>query len=177
MFARTALPVLLVALVAGCQRPAGSKADSTTAATPPAAQELKLEIDGQPVTLPLESFDVYLTEEDEYPETFEFRGPAVVLVGTFPRDVRVDYGEHWDVLVGKPIEILPAGDNEDLVSSLTPPGGMPLQVLGGSFTVEKIGTDTEGNTPLSGRIELKVQAPDGEKTIPGTFSVNGSTLG
>jgi hypothetical protein len=142
-------------------------------------QKLVLDIAGKSVEFPLEEMGVFLTEEDEYPETFEIRGPAVILGGTFPKDVRVDYGEHWNVLIGRPIPILARGGDpgQQADSQLTLPDGTKLKVLGGTFTTEKISEDFDAETPLSGKIELNCETPTGPKTYQGTFAVKGTTWG
>jgi hypothetical protein len=143
------------------------------------AQKLVLQIDGQSVELPLEKLDVYLTEDEEYPEIFELLGLGVVLVGEFPAGVRVDYGEHWNVLVGKAIPIAAKGGDprEEKTSSITLPGKPAANVVGGTFTVEKFEEGWDAKTPLTGRIELKLATPEGEKSVSGTFAVLGTTWG
>jgi len=142
-------------------------------------QKLVLEVAGKPVEIPLEKLDIFLTEDEEYPEIFEMHGSGVVLVGTFPADVRVDYGDHWDRLVEKPIPISDeGGDPRDLKKShVTLPGQAKLTVTGGTFTVEKFSDSYDAKTPLTGRIELKVETPAGEQTYKGTFTVKGTTWG
>jgi hypothetical protein len=50
-------------------------------------------------------------------------------------------------------------------------------VTGGSFTVTEVGEGADGGTAVSGTIEIKCQTPTGEKTLQGTFAVNGHTRG
>lgn len=142
-------------------------------------QKLVLEVDEKLVEIPLEKLDIFLTEDEEYPEIYELHGSGVVLAGTFPKDVRVDYGDHWEQMVGKPITIsLTGGDPRELkTSTLTLPGQAAMKVSGGTFTVEKFSEGFDAKTPLNGRIEIKVESPDGEKTYCGTFTVKGTTWG
>lgn len=142
-------------------------------------QKLVLTIDGTSVELPLEKLDVFLTEEEQYPEIFELHGGGVVLVGEFPAGVRVDYAENWRLLIGKTIPILPQGgvNRDEQLSSITLPGHAAANVVGGSFTVEKVSDGWDAKTPLSGKIELKIATPEGEQVIRGTFAVLGTTWG
>src|SRR5262245_39569790 len=130
-----AVALACLVLVAGCKKSRG-RAKSAQAAVENFVQKLVLDVDGKPVELPLEKMDVFLTESDKYPEIFEIHGTGVVLVGTFPKGVKVDYGEDWKVLVGRAVSILPRGGDprEPEESKLTLPGQAPMKVLGGTFT-------------------------------------------
>jgi hypothetical protein len=180
MFFRRAVRVNLIALglllASGCEVATNASREETVKNF---AQKLVLQVDGQSVELPLEKLDVFLTEEEEYPEIFELLGPGVALVGEFPVGVRVDYGEHWDLLVGKAIPIAAKGGDPraEKTSSITLPGKPAANVVGGTFTVEKFDAGWDAKTPLTGRIELQLATPDGEKTIRGTFAVLGTTWG
>jgi len=180
----TRRPSRLIALVAiGCLATAAGCAKRgarASKATPENfVQKLVLDVDGKPVDLPLEKMDVNLVKRGNFPETYEIHGTGVVLVGEFPKGVNVGYGEDWNVLVGKAVPILPTGGSEGqkLESTLTLPGQPAYPVTGGSITVAEIGEDIDAKTPLSGRIEIQCQTPQGEKTFRGTFAVNGTTWG
>jgi hypothetical protein len=162
----------------GCGKPENAP-PSPEEAVENFVQKLVLDVEGKSVEIPLEKMDVFLVKRGSGPEIFEIHGTGVVLVGTFPKDVRVDYGEHWEELVGKAITISPRGGDprEPSESQLTLPGKAPLKVLGGTFTVEKRREGFDAKTPLSGRIEIKCQTPQGEKTYKGTFAVKGTTWG
>ena len=175
--ARRAAAVVAVAalvVVAGCakKKAAPAKAQSIV-------PKLVLTVDGKPVEIPLEEMNVYLVKRGDGQETYDIHGTGVVLAGSFPPGVRVDYGEHWDVLVGKPVPISPRGgdrrDPEDSV--LTLPGGTAWKVTGGTFTVTEVGEADDGATAVKGTIEIKCQTPSGEKAVSGTFAVKGHTWG
>jgi hypothetical protein len=168
------------ALLAGCSEgsPEGGPSPEVKA-----SWALTLKVDGNPVKVPLEILHVYLVEDEkQYPEIFEIQGPGVALVGEFPMDVHVDYGEEWKRLFGKTVAIAPRGGDprDPKESHLTLPGGEPLKVLGGSFTAEKLTgkwAGSKGDRTLHGRITLRVAAPGGEKTLEGTFAVLAVTWG
>ena len=167
--------IVLVALFAAILLPAGCGDGRPDALT--------LDIDGKQVELPLERMDVYIVDpdyENEYPESFEILGPGVVLVGRFPMTTRVGYSEEFGNLSGKPIAIAKetVEAREPKRSSLVLPGGVPALVEGGSFTVSKVGSGRDAKTPLGGTVTLKLRtAGGGERTVNGTFKVNGTTWG
>lgn len=165
----------LLAALWGC----GGSAESNADAMANFEQKLELTLDGQPVVIALEGMDIYLTEDDKYNERFEIAGEGVMLAGEFPSSVRVDYGDHWDKLVGALITISPKGGEHyrEKNSGITLPGLGTVQVTGGQFRVEKFYEGDGSNTPLTGLIEIKIQTPTGEKTLTGKFSVMGSTWG
>jgi hypothetical protein len=142
-------------------------------------QKLVLDVDGKPVEIALEKMDVNLVKRGNAPESFEIHGTGVVLVGTFPPGVKVDYGENWAALVNQAVSILPRGGDrrEPEDSSLTLPGGTPWKVTGGSFTVTELVSDDEDAMALKGRIEIKCETPTGERTLQGTIAVRGHTWG
>jgi hypothetical protein len=141
---------------------------------------LALNIDGGEVRLPLEVFNVYLVDDETYPEDFELLGEGVALVGEFPLDIHVGYGDDWEVLFGKNISIKPYGGFylEPKNSVITLPGKPVMKVLGGSLIPEKVtGKYADLDMTLWGRINLLVQTPDGEKNFEGTFAVYCVTWG
>jgi hypothetical protein len=142
-------------------------------------QELRIDFDGTAMPMPLEAMDVWLTDEPDWPETFEIHGDGIAIVGTFPRDVRVGYGEDWSVLVGRSIPISARGGDPryEKPSVLTVPGIGQFRVTGGTFTVEKVEAGWNGRTPITGRIELTVRAANGETSLVGSFTVRAMTWG
>src|SRR5262245_56427359 len=118
-------------------------------------QKLVLDVDGKSVEIPLEKMDVFLVKRGNSPETYEVHGTGVVLAGTFPAGVRVEYGENWATLVGKPIAVSPkGGDRADPSEShLTLPGGAALKVIGGTITFAEVGEGYDAKTPLTGSVE------------------------
>ena len=143
---------------------------------------LRLMVGQEEVTLPLEMMDIFLVEEYSYPETFEMRGPGVLLVGEFPLDVHVGYEANLEVLRGRDIALQPSGGGsfEPKASILKLPGGARLAVLGGRFMVDQSTGPREGvkgDGTLSGRISIQVQDASGLMTLEGDFSVPATTWG
>lgn len=168
--------VWLAVLVAsaGCSRGAGP--------TSRPVWELKLMTDHGEIRIPLEVMDVFVTDRDDLNEKFEIRGTGVTLVGEFPLDLRVGYGEKWEVLLGKTIQLKAHGGEPgaEKESTLALPGGNPMRVTGGSFVAEKQSgkyTGEGGDVTLSGRISIQVEDETGPKTLNGTFSVHSVTWG
>jgi hypothetical protein len=93
--------------------------------------------------------------------------------------VRIDYAENWQVLVGKRVPLSARGGDPayEKPAVVSVPGTGQFRVLGGSFTVEKIGPGVDGKTALSGRIELQVRSARGETTLNGRFAVMAMTWG
>jgi hypothetical protein len=143
--------------------------------------KLQVEWAGSTQELPIERFDIYLVEDEQDPEIFEMYGEGLMLVGEFPLDLHVDYGEKFEALIGRPIKLAPSGgDPGDLKQSFVTLGGMRVPVLGGTFTVEKISgkwAGSEGNKTVFGTIELRVPGADGETTVRGRFASNVVTWG
>jgi hypothetical protein len=142
-------------------------------------QELVIDYNGSSIPVPLESMEVWLTEDRSTPERFEIQGDGIAIVGTFPRDIRVDYDENWHLLIGRSIPLSGRGGDPryEKPAVLTMPGVGQFRVLGGSFTVERIRPGRNGETPLIGRIELRVRAATGETLLNGTFGVKAMTWG
>jgi hypothetical protein len=139
--------------------------------------KVKFEGEGADADLALERMDVYLVEDDdEYPEIFEIHGADVVLVGEFPMDLHVGYGEAFEKLVGRAIPVRASGgDPREPKSSFVRLGGSNVPVTGGTFTIEKLtGTwnGSEGDKTCWGTLELRVAGPAGERTVRGRFAVN-----
>lgn len=166
---RLGIAITLAAFVSGC--------GSVSLSSSPPSWELKLDMDGKQVTMPLEIMNVYLVEDHQYPEIFEIEGDGVVLVGQFPLDIHVDYEENWKLLIGKEIKISASGGDprNERNSSIKPPEQKAMKVLGGTFVCEKFSgqyAGRDGDMTLSGKITLRVSTPSGEKTYSGTFAVH-----
>lgn len=162
-------------LVAGCS---GSEPDPQ-AFVEAFRQELVLAIDGSDLAVPLEAMDVWLNEDPARPEAFEIHGDGVSIVGRMPTDLRIDYDENWQVLVGRSVPLSAEGGNPRFTGPaiLTVPGVGQYRLLGGSITVEEVGPGWNGRTPLTGRIELRIRAAVGEATLRGRFAVKAMTWG
>ncbi|UCH33820.1 MAG: hypothetical protein JSV65_14815 [Armatimonadota bacterium] len=177
------LSFVAVIVLAGCAgKDDAGQTDRSATPTP----ELRLIVDDQEVAVPLEMMDIFLVEDDAYPETFEIRGPGVLLVGEFPLDVHVDYEADLGVLRGREIAIQASGgerggqDGQPQQSILTLPGGVPLAVVGGWFVVDESTGPREGvrgDGSISGRISIQVQDEFGVNTLDGEFSVQATTWG
>lgn len=142
-------------------------------------QKLVIDLDGSSMPVSLETMEVWLTDDPSRPERFEISGDGIAIVGVFPRDVRVDYDENWQVLIGRSIPLSGWGGDPryEKPAVLTVPGVGQFRVVGGSFTVERIEAGWNGETPLIGTIELRVRAAVGEKSLHGTFAVKAMTWG
>ena len=144
--------------------------------------ELRLIVAQQEVSLPLEMMDIFLVEGQAYPETFEIRGPGLLLVGEFPLYLHVGYEANLAVLRGRDIALQPTGGGraQPQASILTLPGGAPLAVVGGSFVVDEttgVREGVKGDGTLSGRIAIQVQDASGVTVLQGHFSVQATTWG
>jgi hypothetical protein len=141
---------------------------------------LTLNVDGGEVRVPLEVFNVYLVEDETFPEVFELLGAGVALVGVFPSDIHVGYGDDWEALFNKSISIKPYGGYylEPKNSVITLPGKPVMKVLGGFLIAEKVtGKHADLDMTLWGRVNLLVQTPGGERNFEGTFAVYCVTWG
>lgn len=163
-------------VLTGCMAGGGSEPPSGWTSF---EQKLELDLDGHTIPMPLEAMDLWLTEDDEYPETFEIHGAGTSLGGTFPKDVRVGYEDNWSVLIGRPITISMkhATPYEEKTSVLTVPGVGPVDVIGGQFTIEKVEPDWDAKVPITGSIELRVRANGSEITLRGRLAVKGTGWG
>jgi hypothetical protein len=161
---RLALLVALAALCA-CGVPGGGP-------EPPKPGTMRLSVEGREVELKVEVLDVYLVENpDAYPESYVLRGPDVGLVGKFPQDLHVGYGEKFDLLKQRPITILRETglDVEESPSFVTLPGAKPVDVTGGTIKVERVDGSTLSGTVL---LQFADRAP-----VSGTFAVEAKTWG
>jgi hypothetical protein len=121
--------------------------------------------------------NVFLVENESYPESFEVLGNGLALVGDFPTDVHAGYGEKLQLLLGKTVYFSEKGGDpqEPEESTLTLPGKPAMKVLGGWFVAENFSGKQAGSTgdmALSGRITIRVQTDAGEKTIDETFAAH-----
>ena len=142
-------------------------------------QKLILTIDESSTELALDRLDIFLTDDDKFPETFQLRGPNVIVVGKFPIEIRIGDAENWEALVKQEIPISATGGDpgNETESTVILPGLGKVPVTEGSFTIESYDPGFDAKTPLTGRIQLKIWGPRGEKTIEGTISVLGTTWG
>jgi len=141
--------------------------------------QLQLDWDGTTVQMPVERMDIYVMEDEEYPEIFDLSGEGVALVGTLP--VAVGYEEAFDRLMGKPIAILPSGgDPREIKYSHVTIDGRSVPVSSGFFTVERVTGQwdgLEGDKTLWGTIELRVTGATGERVVTGKLAVHVVTWG
>lgn len=170
---RTLANVLVASslLLAGCP---GGGGGGGAAAIANFKQRLELQVDGKTVEVPLERLDVYLVEDESYSETFELVGPGVLLAGELP--VHVGYGDHWDKLVGKPVEVAAEGGDRASPekSRLQLPGAAAPVPARGTFTIKGVQSGWDAKVPLEGDIEVKLE--DG-RTLQGKLFVLGTTWG
>ncbi len=143
---------------------------------------ITLSVEGGSVKIPLRILNVFLVEDGTEPEVFEILGEGVRLVGEFAPGAGVGYDEKWEVLFGKEIPLLPEGGDPRGPAGgiLTLPGRPAWPVLGGSIRIERrTGTyiGVEGDTMLHGRVTVRVSTDAGERTLEGTFSVQGVIWG
>ena len=151
-----------------------------TASPVPASGAVVLYADGAESTaieFAIELLNVYLVEDESYPETFEFDGEAIKLTGKFPLSLHVGYEENWNVLVGKPIEFARSRDASQSSSLIHFAGEAPCPVTSGAFTIHEVGASEDAKTALSGELWLRCATPEGERVLRGTFQVKGTTWG
>ena len=163
----------------GCSDAGGEDGPSADAK---ASWALVLKIDGADVRLPLEHLFVFLVEDETDSEIFEILGPGVALVGEFPADVHVGYGEDWPKIFGKTFGILEQGGDprEPKESHVVLPDGTRARVLDGTFTAERLTgkwAGLKGDRTLHGRVRLRLETPGGEKAVEGAFAAQAVTLG
>jgi hypothetical protein len=140
-------------------------------------QQLELDVDGQKVALPLDSLDAFW--EDEESATGELYGEEIYLLVTFPAELAPTESGDWKKLLGKPIGVAPVetDDTDEVYYRVKVPGLEIERVLGGTLTIRDVQPAYDGQTPLRGDMELRVQTPQGEKTLKGALSVVGITYG
>ena len=143
------------------------------------AQRIVLQGEHGQVPFTVERLNVYLTENAKYPESFEFEGADISLVGLIPATLHVGYETNWKALVGHAIPFSRNLDatNGDSGSHLRIPGEALMPVTGGEFTVREVGERTNAKTPLAGEIRVRCVTAAGEREYRGTFQVKGTTWG
>lgn len=175
--ARLLVSVMLVASLASC---GGGSGDGGSAA--PGDWKLVLAHGGGSVVVPVEMMNVWLVEDESYPERFNIEGEGVALGGSFPEGLHVGYEENWNAIIGK--TLIMTGENGDPYEpgeafvELAP--GVRSRVMGGTIIFEKLTgkmEGSEGDKTLTGRIMLVVQTDAGTENVMGTISVHCVTWG
>lgn len=168
--------------IAGCgvsEEAAAAKDRESSKAT----WALVLKVDGADVSIPLKVMNVLLFKDEEHarqnPSIFEIEGNGVHLIGEIAAADNVDYGEHWERLVNKPLTIKASGEfhRNTVDSRIALPGASEVAVTGGTMFVEKYTgkwSGSDGNKTLSGKITIQLH--DG-RTLEGTFAVHAVTWG
>lgn len=136
---------------------------------------LLLDPDGRKLKVSVKEMEIYLIDpdyQDKYPEMFKITGPDLELVGSFPMNVKVGYGEHFDNMVDQTVDIAASGNprsRKNIDSHITIPGETRVYVEGGTLRVKEV----DGKI-LQGDITLDLE---GGKTFSGTFAFKGTTWG
>ena len=153
----------------------------TEDASPPVpepGQQIVLQSEKGEVPFVIERLNVYLTENERYPESFEFEGTGLTLVGMIPVALHVGYEENWKALVGHPIAFSRSLDSSvDSGSHIEIPGESRMPVIGGEFTIQEVGEGFDAKTPLTGELRVRCLTAGGEREYRGTFQVKGTTWG
>ena len=137
---------------------------------------LLLDSDGQKLRIPVKEMEIYLVDpgyQDKYPEKFEISSTDLHLVGTFPMTLHVGYGEHFEKMVDRTVEIAASGNpsrRAEIDSHITIPGRTRTYVEGGTFQV----TEVIKGKILRGNISLTLE---GGKNLIGTFVFKATTWG
>jgi len=148
-----------------------------------ASWALVLKVDGADMRIPLQAMNVLLFKDEDYakenPSVFAIEGSGVRLIGEIAAADNVDYGEHWERLINKPLTIKSSGQfhREAVESKIALPGQPEMAVTGGIMFVEKYAgkwSGSEGDKTLSGTIRMQLH--DG-RTVEGTFAVHAVTWG
>lgn len=173
------ITVSFLAIVVGRGVINGSRdSEDTAPAVPEPGQQIVLQCEKGEVPFAIERLNVYLTEDERYPESFEFAGTGITLVGMIPVALHVGYEENWKALVGQPIAFSRSLDSSvDSGSHIEIPGESRLPVIGGEFTVQEVGEGFDAKVPLMGEIRVRCLTADGEREYRGTFQVKGTTWG
>lgn len=141
-----------------------------------------LQRDGTGYKLPVKLMNVFLVEDESYPEKFRIEGEGLQLVGEIPVEVHIGYGVNWSVLIDRPVEIRGSYNfwGAEEPSYIQLPDLPRYEVIGGTLNVEKTsGTSAgvDGDLAIHGTITLKVKTALGEETLQGTFFIHGVTWG
>jgi len=134
------------------------------------------------VVIPLTSIDVYLVEDESYPEYFSIESGGVLLGGNLPAGMHVGYSEDWKQLFGKAIVVGPSGGDptDPQESFIELSSGVRSRVMGGTITFDKLSGKTpgkDGDLTLSGRVMLVVQTGGALENVLGTIAVHCVTWG
>jgi len=169
-----AIASLWVLASLGCSSGGGGTSSSHEAWT------LTLTRDGVEHTLDTEIMNIFLTEDESYPEIFDMRGTAFRLVGELPASV--GYEENFEALFAKAVKIDAEGGDprEAGMSFLQLPGESKWRVVGGTWVPEKRSGKMEGldgDITLTGRIMLQVETGAGVETLTGILSIHVVTWG
>lgn len=165
--------------VSGCS--GGRRAGDGVRWTEPAG-ELRLWVDDEEITVPLETMDIFVSDSDDNAEIFEIHGNGVLLVGEFPLDTKVGYEANLPALLGKEIELLSKGGEpgSEQGATLTLPDREPQRVWGGWLKVTEV-KPREEEMPvdgiLSGRIGIEIEEAGELEIIEGSFTVPVTTWG
>lgn len=151
-------------------------------AVEPGDWKMVLNHNGGEITIPLKSMDVFLVEDESYPEYFSIEADGAVLGGNFPGDVHVGYEEEWSRLFGKPVLVeSQGGDPREMKECFIQlADGARARVTGGTIIFEKLSgkyQGSEGDMTLTGRIMLSVETTLGIENVSGTISVQAVTWG
>jgi len=178
LFRWTVVSVLLFVLGRSAIRNRNG-AEDTAPPVPDTEQQIVLQDEHGRVPFAVDRLNVYLTEDEKYPESFEFEGDDISLVGTIPVSLHVGGDENWHALVGQTISLSRSIDDSsvDSGSYIRIPGESLVPVIGGDFTVRAVGEGGNAKTPLTGEIRLRCMTPAGEREYRGTFQVKGTTWG
>jgi hypothetical protein len=166
---------IALAWLAGC----GAGEPDAQVAVERFQQSLVIQFEGKAFPIPIDALDVWLTRNSSRPEIFEIHGNGVAIVGAFPPGLRVGYDENWHALVGKSVPVSARGGNPryQKPSVLNVPRLGQFRVIGGHIVVETVEPGWGGQTPLTGRIQLRVRAARGESVLNGAFAVKAMTWG
>ncbi len=153
-----------------------SSSDSGKPNRDPSQWKITLDVDGEKLILPLKVMDVYLVEDESYPEIYYVKGKGVHLLGEFPDGIHVGYGEKWDVLFDEMILISEQGNDpyNSRTSEISLPRQTGLTVTDGYIVFSKLTgkySGSSGDLTLHETISLTVDSSSGEKTYEGTISV------
>jgi hypothetical protein len=179
LWALLAIGVAWIGSRAGCTGGDSETISAEAVAKARLGWQLQIDWDGTAVQLPLERMDIYVHEDEEYPEIFEINGPGVTLVGTLP--IVVGYDEEFGELVGKTIAFAPSGgDPGNPKYSQVSIDGRAVPVSGGSFTVERVTgkwSGLEGDKTIWGTVQLRIPAAGGDRVVSGKLAVHAITWG
>ena len=139
-----------------------------------------IELDGQQIPVQVNGMDIYLVDpeyEDQYPEQFHIHGEEIELVGSFPMNLHVGYGEDLELMVGHRVTIAPhAQINWDEFNSAVNIPALGGNVRSGSLVVDRVlGQNPEGaGKVIEGTLTLEL---DDRRTARGAFTLLAVTWG